>query len=85
MEGSGQFLLLDDALRVKGRCTKRLCEHPGAGEQWVCIGSMCPKKSIENLKNFFSVFDYVFQRLSVTNLPKSIAKVKFFYFAALRN
>ena len=44
MEGSGQFLLLDDALRVKGRCTKRLCEHPGAGEQWVCIGSMGPKK-----------------------------------------
>ena len=59
-KGSGQFLLLDDALRVKGRCTKRLCEHPGAGEQWVCIGSMGPKKSFENLKEFFFCICFMF-------------------------
>ena len=55
-KGSGQFLLLDDALRVKGRCTKRLCEHPGDGEPKVCtIGPMRPKKKyFEKLQiNFF--------------------------------
>ena len=54
-KGSGQFLLLDDALRVKGRCTKRLCEHPGDGEPKVCIGPMRPKKKyFEKLqRNFF--------------------------------
>ena len=55
-KGSGQFLLLDDALRVKGRCTKRLCEHPGDGEPKVCtIGSMCPKK-----KSFLKITEKFF-------------------------
>ena len=57
MEGSGQFLLLDDALRVKGRCTKRLREHPGAGEHW----EHGPKAWVQ--KNLLKIFKEFFPDL----------------------
>ena len=70
-KGSGQFLLLDDALRVKGRCTKRLCEHPGDGEPKVCtIGPMRPKKNI--LKNYKEIFSVIVLRFPKTKSPKSV-------------
>ena len=73
-KGSGQFLLLDDALRVKGRCTKRLCEHPGDGEPKVCIGPMRPKKNI--LKNYKEFFSVIVLRFPKTKYPKSVDATK---------
>ena len=72
-KGSGQFLLLDDALRVKGRCTKRLCEHPGDGEPKVCIGLMRPKIILKNYKEIFSV---IVLRFPKTKSPKSVDATK---------
>ena len=75
-KGSGQFLLLDDALRVKGRCTKRLCEHPGDAGNQKSVLDQCVQKII--LKNYKEIFSVIVLRFPKTKSPKSVDATKNF-------
>lgn len=74
-KGSGQFLLLDDALRVKGRDAQNAYANiQGMGNQKSVLDQCVPKKNI--LKNYKEIFSVIVLRFPKTKSPKSVDATK---------